>query len=144
MKIRKPTPEGAVFAGAAVVLSLALVPAAVAGKPSGGSGGSSAACSISPGQVALDQDWTVSARGLPTGATVNRIITFPNGASSTMAITVNADGTYAVTGNSNMSASWGFITPEQTGTYTYQFVNKVRWPAGTWTKLYASCSVVVS
>jgi hypothetical protein len=42
MKIRKPTPAGAVLAAAAVVLSLALVPAAFAGKgnrPS--SGGSS-------------------------------------------------------------------------------------------------------
>ena len=41
MKIRRPTPTGAVLAGVAVVLSLALVPAALAGKPGGGGGGSS-------------------------------------------------------------------------------------------------------
>jgi hypothetical protein len=44
MKIRKPTTAGVVLAGVAVVLSLALVPAALAGKgskPTGGSGGSS-------------------------------------------------------------------------------------------------------
>jgi hypothetical protein len=41
MKIRKPSPAGVLLAGAAVVLSLALVPAAFAGKgnkPSGGGG----------------------------------------------------------------------------------------------------------
>ena len=43
MKIRKPTPAGAVLGGAALVISLALAPAALAGKkpPSGGSGSSS-------------------------------------------------------------------------------------------------------
>ena len=43
MKIRKPTPVGAVLAGAVLVVSLALVPAALAGKgkPGGGGGGSS-------------------------------------------------------------------------------------------------------
>ena len=43
MKIRKPTPAGAVLAGVVLVLSLALVPGAFAGKgkPSGGGGGSS-------------------------------------------------------------------------------------------------------
>jgi hypothetical protein len=45
MKIRKPTPAGAVLAGVVLVLSLGLVPAAFAGKggnkPSGGGGGSS-------------------------------------------------------------------------------------------------------
>jgi hypothetical protein len=43
MKIRKPTPAGAVLAGVILVLSLALVPGAFAGKgkPGGGSGGSS-------------------------------------------------------------------------------------------------------
>jgi hypothetical protein len=38
MKIRKPTPAGAVLAGVAVVVSLALVPAAFAGKGAGGGG----------------------------------------------------------------------------------------------------------
>lgn len=38
MKIRKPTPSGAVLAGVILVLSLALVPAAFAAKGGGGSG----------------------------------------------------------------------------------------------------------
>jgi hypothetical protein len=42
MKIKKPTPTGAVLAGAALVVSLALVPSALAGKGGkAGSGGSS-------------------------------------------------------------------------------------------------------
>jgi hypothetical protein len=39
MKIRKPTPAGAVLATVALVLSLALVPAALAGKSGGGRSG---------------------------------------------------------------------------------------------------------
>lgn len=129
----------------AALLALALVP----GTAFGGSGTpaqttTSSGCSISPGQVALDQVWTVSARGLPTKSTVNMIITFPDGAQSTGPIIVAAGGTFSTTGNSDMSASWGFIAPEQTGTYTYQFVNKLKWPAGTFTQSYAKCSVVVS
>jgi hypothetical protein len=143
MKIRMPTPGRAVLASAAFVLSLALVPAALAGKPSGGGGGgSSTGCSIVPNQVALDQTWTVSAWGLPS--TVNMIITFPDGAQSTGPITVAPGGTYTTTGNSNMSASWGFIAPEQLGTYKYQFVGKIKWPAGTYTQQYAQCTVSVS
>jgi len=38
MKIRRSNPAGAVFAGVVLVLTLALVPAALAGKPSGGGG----------------------------------------------------------------------------------------------------------
>jgi hypothetical protein len=94
--------------------------------------------------VVLDQSWTVSARGLPTGSTVNMIITFPDGAQSTGTITVASNGTFTTTGNSNMSASWGFIAPEQLGTYAYQFVGKIKWPAGTFTQSYAKCSVRVS
>jgi hypothetical protein len=139
MKIKKPTPAGSLLAAAAAVLSLALVPAALAGKPGGG--GSSPSCSITPGSVALDQTWTVSAKGLPS--TVNRIITFPDGAQTTGPITVSG-GSYTTTGNSNMSANWGFIAPEQTGTYKYQFVGRVKWPAGTYSQMYAQCSVVVS
>jgi hypothetical protein len=139
MKIKKPTPAGSLLAAAALVLSLALVPAALAGKPSGG--GSSSSCSITPGGVALDQNWTVSAKGLPS--TSNMIITFPDGAKSTGPIPVSG-GSYTTTGNSNMSANWGFIAPEQTGTYKYQFVGRVKWPAGTYSQMYAQCSVVVS
>jgi hypothetical protein len=43
-----------------------------------------------------------------------------------------------------MSADWGFITPEQKGTYTYQLVNRIKWPASTFSKTYAQCSVLVS
>jgi hypothetical protein len=139
MKIRKPTLAGAALATIALVLALALVPSALAGKSGGaGSGG----CSIAPGQVALDQTWTVSAWGLPS--TVNMIITFPDGAQSTGPVTVASGGTFTTTGNSNMSASWGFIAPEQTGTYTYQFVGRIKWPAGTYNQKYAQCSVTVS
>ena len=142
MKIRKPT-SGTVLAIVALVLSLALVPAALAGKPGGGAGGSGgAACSITPGSVALDQIWTVSAKGLP--GTVSMIITFPDGAKSSGPITVASGGTYSTTGNSNMSASWGFIAPEQTGTYKYQFVGRIKWPAGTYSQQYAQCTVSVS
>ena len=157
MKTRSVPAGRVALTAASVVLALALVPVALAGKPSanskpgggggGGGGGTtgstSSGCSVSPGLVALDQVWTVSAWGLPSTG-VNMIVTFPDGASSTGPITVASGGTFTTTGNSNMSASWGFIAPEQTGTYTYQFVNKVRWPAGTFTKSYATCSVQVS
>jgi hypothetical protein len=42
MKIRKPTPAGVVLGGAALVVSLALAPAAFAGKGKPSAGGSSA------------------------------------------------------------------------------------------------------
>jgi hypothetical protein len=144
MVTRKTPAVRIAFAAAFLVLALALVPAALAGKGHGGGGTSSggSGCSISPGQVALDQVWTVSAWGLPS--TVNQIITFPNGAQSTGPITVASGGTFTATGSSNMSATWGFIAPEQTGTYTYQFVGRVRWPQGTFKQLYATCSVLVS
>ena len=45
MKIRKPTPAGAVLAGVVLVLSLALVPAAFAGKGSKPSSGGSSSIS---------------------------------------------------------------------------------------------------
>ena len=142
MKIKKQTPAGVVLAGVVLVLSLALVPAALAGKGKPGGGGGGSSCSIAPGQVALDQSWTVSASGLPS--TVNMILTFPDGATSTGPITVASGGTYTTTGNSNMSANWGFIAPEQTGTYKYQFVGRIKWPAGTYNQMYAQCTVTVS
>ena len=138
-------PAAILFVLSLAVFSLAVVPAAsIAAKGGGGGGGASAGCSVSPGQVVLDQVWTVSSWGLPTGSTVNMRLTFPNGAMSTGPIAVASDGTFTTTGNSNMSADWGVIEPQQTGTYTYQFVNRVKWPGGTFTKSYAQCSVVVS
>jgi hypothetical protein len=126
-----------------LVLALVLVPASLAGKPSSGTSGGSSGCSILPSQVVLDQVWTVSASGLPT-SNVNMILTFPDGGKSYGPITVASGGTFTTTGNSNMSATWGVIPAEQTGTYTYQFVNNIKWSTGAFTKLYATCSVVVS
>jgi hypothetical protein len=103
----------------------------------------SSGCSISPTQVSLDHTWTVSAWKLPVKSTVEMIINFPDGAQATGPIMVAAGGTFTTTGNSNMSATWGFIAPEQVGTYTYQFVSKVKWPAGTFNSLYGQCSVQV-
>jgi hypothetical protein len=141
--VTRKTPAVRIACSAAfLVLALALVPAALAGKPGGSGGTAGSGCAISPGQVALDQVWTVSAWGLPS--TVNMILTFPSGGQSIGPVTVASNGTFTTTGNSNMSATWGFIAPEQTGTYTYQFVGRIRWPEGTFKQLYATCSVVVS
>jgi hypothetical protein len=129
------------FAAALLVVAMLIVPVALAGKPTGGGGTTGSGCSIAPGQVGLDQVWTVSAWGLPS--TVNMIITFPNGGQTIGPVTVT-NGTFTTTGNSNMSASWGFIVPEQTGTYTYQFVGRIKWPAGTFNQSYGKCSVLVS
>jgi len=46
MKIRRSNPAGAVFAGVVLVLTLALVPVALAGKPGGGGGGGGGGSSI--------------------------------------------------------------------------------------------------
>jgi hypothetical protein len=68
MKIRKPTP-GAVFATAALVIALALVPAALAGKPSGGhKGGGGGSSSLTLKMVADE-----NGNGLPNW---NDTITF--------------------------------------------------------------------
>jgi hypothetical protein len=142
--IRKPA--AILLALSLAVFALALVPAAGLAAKGGNSGvgATSSACSVSPSQVVLDQVWTVSAWGLPTSSTVNMRITFPDGATSVGPVPVASDGTFTTTGNSNMSADWGVIPPEQTGTYKYQFVNRVKWPSGTFTKSYAECSVAVS
>ena len=132
--------------GAVLLLVLALVPAALEGKGAGGGGGgttsSGSGCSITPNQVVLDQVWTVSAWGL--GSTTNLITTYPDGDQTITGITVASNGTYTTTGNSNMSFGSGWIAPEQKGTYTYQFVNRIKWPAGTFTRSYGVCSVTVS
>jgi hypothetical protein len=95
-------------------------------------------CTISPGSVSLDQSYTVSAQGLPTGGTVNMIVTYPNGTTGTGPVSVASDGTYTFT-----QSSANAMPAEQSGTYAYQFVGKVTWPAGTFKQLYASCSVQV-
>jgi hypothetical protein len=87
-------------------------------------------CSVSSTQVALAQSYTVSAVGLPTGGDVNMIVTYPTGTTNTGVIPVNSDGTFT----STQSAGGA-------GTYTYQFVGKVKWPQGTFNQSYATCSV---
>jgi hypothetical protein len=96
-------------------------------------------CSISPNAVALDQDFTISATNLPTGPTVELIKQYPNGTTETGPIAVASDGTYNLTQSSASSV----FTTEQTGTYFYQFVSKVRWPQDTFNQTYATCSVSV-
>ena len=115
-------------------LSILVVAAATAsaGKPD-------PACSVNQSVVALDQQWSMSAWGLPTNGSVNLITTFPNGASVTGPVTVASDGTYAMTSSS--ATGW---PPEETGTYSYQFVGRVKWPSGSFNQSYASCSVTVS
>jgi hypothetical protein len=101
-------------------------------------------CSVTPSQVVLDQDWIVNVTGLPTKSTVYKRIVFPDGGVASGPISITSGGTYTETGNSNMTKDWGFIAPEQKGTYTYQFVNKVRYPGDTFTRSYAMCSVQVN
>jgi hypothetical protein len=129
-----------------IILGAALLaPALIPATASAGRGGPSAGgCSISPNPVVLDQTWTLGAWGLPTGSTVNMIVTFPDGAQTIGTIHVGPNGAFTTTGNSDMSASWGFIAPEQLGTYSYQFVGRIKWPAGTFSQSYARCSVTVS
>jgi hypothetical protein len=95
-------------------------------------------CSITPGSVALDQSYTLSASGLPTGGTVNMIVTYPNGTTGTGPVSVASDGTFTLT-----TSSANAYPPEQVGTYSYQFVGKVRWPEGTFNQSYSSCAVQV-
>ncbi len=96
-------------------------------------------CTISPNPAALDQDFTISATNLPTGSSVTLIITFPNGTAETGPIVVASDGTYTLTESSASS----IFPSEQTGTYSYQFVSKIKWPQGTFNQSYATCSVSV-
>jgi hypothetical protein len=97
---------------------------------------SSASCAVSPDPAALDQLFTVSASGLPTGGTVNLIETFPNGTVATSPISVSSNGTYTLTESSADS----LFPAEQTGLYTFHFVGKVKWPQGTYNQSYATCS----
>jgi hypothetical protein len=96
------------------------------------------ACSVGPNQAAVDQSWTLSAFGLPTGASVNLITTYPNGTTLTAPVSVAADGTYSLTQSSASS-----LPADQTGTYGYQFVGKVRWPSGAFSQSYATCPLQV-
>jgi len=117
---------------AATSVVLAVVSPATAGKPD-------PACSASPNAVSLNQSYTVSAWGLPTGGSaVNMIVTYPNGTTLTSSVTVASDGTYTLT-----QSSANAMPAEQTGSYTYEFVGKIRWPQGAFNQSYATCSIHV-
>jgi hypothetical protein len=95
-------------------------------------------CTVTPSTAALNQPFTISAVGLPSA--VNLIITFPNGTAAISPITVSSNGTYTLT----MSSAGSMFPSEQTGTYTYQFVGRMKWPAGTFRQSYATCSASVT
>src|SRR5215472_12873090 len=88
------------------------------------------ACSIDPGSVSSGQDYTVFANGLP-GGNVNLVVVVPDGTKMTSAIDPS-NGGWA---RSYTAPSWG----DEAGTYTYAFVGKVTWPAGTYNQVYAAC-----
>jgi len=113
----------------------AVVAAVLSVVSSAGAAKRDPACSINPGSVSAGQSYTVAARGLP-GGNVNLIITVPDGTTLTSAIDP-----------SNGSWSGSYSAPAwsaETGTYTYAFVGKVSWPAGTYSQTYAVCSTQVS
>jgi hypothetical protein len=119
------TKKGVLFGLAAMAIAFSVASPAVARKDPG--------CSGSPNQAALGQSWTLSAFGLPTNGIVNLITTYPNGDTLTAPVSPAANGTY----------STSTAPAQQTGTYGYQFVGRVRWPAGTFNQTYATCSVQV-
>jgi hypothetical protein len=93
------------------------------------------ACSASPSNVSSGEGYTVSAHGLP-GGNVNLIVTAPDGTKMTSAIDTS-NGSYS---GYYEAPSWN----GETGTYTYTFVGKITWPAGTYNQVYASCSAQVN
>jgi hypothetical protein len=93
------------------------------------------ACSASPSTVSMGASYTVSAHGLP-GGNVNLIVTVPDGTTMTSAIDP-----------SNGSWSGAYTAPSwngEAGTYSYRFVGKVAWPAGTYNTVYATCSAQIN
>jgi hypothetical protein len=98
MKIRKPTPAGSVFAGVIVVLSLALVPAAFAGK-GGNNGPSGGGSSTITGPVMVTD---LNGDGLPNyGDTVTFNV------ATTATATPYVDLTCSQNGVVVLSATWG-------------------------------------
>ena len=92
-------------------------------------------CSITPGNVSSGQSYSVSAAGLPN-RNVNLVVTAPDGATLTSWIDTSG-GSYS---GSYTGAFWN----AETGRYSYAFVGKVSWPAGTYSQVYSTCSVQVS
>ncbi len=123
--------SGVIIVGAVTVLANGMVPVASKHKDP--------ACTISPSPAALNQAFTIGVTNLPTGGTVNLIITFPSGTTATSPIAVSSNGTYTLTESSANSIPAG-----QSGTYSYQFVARVKWPDGTFHQSYATCSVNVT
>lgn len=97
------------------------------------------ACAVTPTSVSLNQSFSVNAVGLPTGSPVNLIRKYPNGTTETMPISIASGGTYSLT----QSSADSVLPSQQTGAYNYTFVGKVKWPQGTYSQTYASCSVSV-
>lgn len=118
-----------------VVLAVSLFATLVLALASAGTAAPQAAsCTVSPNPASVDGSWTVTAANLP-GGEVNRVEKFPDGALATMRIDPAKDGSYSETD----TAWYG----HQSGTYTYQFVGRVSWPSGSWSKTYATCTVEV-
>ncbi len=109
----------------------------VASHHGSGAGSTGASCTVSPSAVALNQSFTVSAAGLPN-SNVSLVRKYPNGNTENMPITVSG-GTFTLT----QSSADSVLPSQQTGTYTYLFVGRVKWPAGTYSQTYATCSVSV-
>lgn len=93
------------------------------------------ACSVTPGSVGSGQSYAVSAIGLP-GGSVNLVLSVPDGSTQTSSINPAGGawtGEYA-------APYWN----GETGPYVYKFVGKVTWPQGSYSQVYATCSVQVS
>jgi hypothetical protein len=93
------------------------------------------ACTASPSSVSSGDGYTVSAHGLP-GGNVNLVVFVPDGTKMTTSIDTS-NGAYS---RYYEAPIWN----GETGNYTYAFVGKVTWPAGTYNQVYATCSVQVS
>jgi hypothetical protein len=126
MKIRKPTPAGSVLAGLILVLSLALVPAALAGKGggTGGHGGTSTggsySVSVSPGGPYSfgEEVWTTTSA--------------PQVSQSYISLLCYQNGVLVLSGShANWSGGWYYNSPWYLG------------PTQSWTGGSANCTVSV-
>jgi len=127
MKIRKPTPAGAVLAGVVLVLALALVPAAFAGKGGGshggGGGGGSYSVTVSPGGPYTfgEQVWI----------TTNDPV-YPNNGGPWIWLRCYQNGVLVASGDhAGFSGGWYYNWPFNLG------------PTGSWTGGAANCTVTV-
>jgi hypothetical protein len=127
MKIRKPTPAGAALATVALVVSLALVPAAFAGKGGsgggGGGGGGSYSVTVSPGGP--------YSFGEAVSITTNDPI-YPNGSGPYIWLKCYQNG--VLVGSADEAAfpgGWYYDEPFYLG------------PSGSWTGGAANCNVTV-